>query len=416
MKKIISFALVLMFALGLVGLTGAGKQAIAQEPIAIGSLQALTGSNAEMGKILLAANLAVEHINSAGGPLDRSLKLLLADTGSLPDQGVAAGKKLVNLDGVPAISGPVSSSVAMALAPTIVENEVLLVSPACTTPLLTVYEDKDFIFRTSSTDILQARALALLAREKGYKKVSIIARNDSYGSQLAKHLEISLKLAGLKVPQKVLYEPEQTSFKAELMKAAAGDPDRISMTAYPAEAVTIMKQAMDLGITNVGLFPDSTKSKEFVDNIAKAVGKDRVEGISGVAGATPSGLGAKRFNELFEEKHGHSAHPFAVNAYDSVYVIALAIHKAGSIRGPAIRDALREVANPPGEIVTVNEFGKAKELISKGIDINYEGASGAIDFDENGDTYAPVGVWQIKDASIVEVKVYTVDELEKFGK
>ena len=222
---------------------------------------------------------------------------------------------------------------------------------------------------------------------------------------------------GIEVPNSVLYEPEQTSFKAELAKAAQGSPDRIAMVAYPADGVTIIKQGADLGITNIGLFPDSTKSGSFVENIAQAVGKDVVEGITGVAGATPTGPAASIFNILFEAKYGHAAHPFSTNAYDSIFLIALAIQKAGtSTDGAAIRDALREVANPPGEVVTVNEFAKAVDLIGRGIAINYEGASGSVDFDENGDSYAPVGVWEIRDASIVEVKVITEEELQQVGK
>ena len=189
------------------------------------------------------------------------------------------------------------------------------------------------------------------------------------------------------------------------------------MVAYPADAVTIMKQGADLGITNIGLFPDSTKSNSFVENIAQAVGNDAIEGITGVAGATPAGHAADIFNTLFEAKYGHAAHPFSTNAYDSIFLIALAIEMAGTATdGAAIRDALRKVANPPGEVVTANEFAKAVDFIRRGIAVNYEGASGSVDFDENGDSYAPVGVWEIRNATIVEVELIPAEELQQVGK
>ena len=72
-------------------------------------------------------------------------------------------------------------------------------------------------------------------------------------------------------------------------------------------------------------------------------------------------------------------------------LLALAAAKAGSDDRQAIRDALPEVANPPGEVVGPGEFAKALELIAAGEDINYEGAAGSQDFDENGDVAGVIG-------------------------
>ena len=65
--------------------------------------------------------------------------------------------------------------------------------------------------------------------------------------------------------------------------------------------------------------------------------------------------------------------------------MALAIEKAGAADRTKIKDALRAVSNGKGEVIRPGEWAKAKQLIAEGKDINYEGAVGAIDFDENGD-------------------------------
>ena len=65
--------------------------------------------------------------------------------------------------------------------------------------------------------------------------------------------------------------------------------------------------------------------------------------------------------------------------------MALAIEKAGAADRGLISAALREVANAPGMVIRPGEWAKAREAIAAGEDINYEGASGAIEFDENGD-------------------------------
>ena len=94
-------------------------------------------------------------------------------------------------------------------------------------------------------------------------------------------------------------------------------------------------------------------------------------------------------------------HPFIAETYDAVALIALAAAKAGTTTDPvAIRDALRDVANPPGEVVGpgLEGISKALALLAEGEDINYEGAAGPVDFDENGDVAAPIEIWKVEGA------------------
>ncbi len=73
-----------------------------------------------------------------------------------------------------------------------------------------------------------------------------------------------------------------------------------------------------------------------------------------------------------------------------------------------IRDQLRKVANPPGEVIKPGEFKKAFGLLDQGKDINYEGAAGSVDFDENGDVVTPIEVWRYRKGTptTVSVEVY----------
>ena len=89
--------------------------------------------------------------------------------------------------------------------------------------------------------------------------------------------------------------------------------------------------------------------------------------------------------------------------YDAAVVIALAAAKAGEgADSEAIRDALRSVSNPPGEIVGPGVEGimRALALIADGEDLNYEGASGAVDFDENGDVAGTIEIWKVEGGEI----------------
>jgi len=92
---------------------------------------------------------------------------------------------------------------------------------------------------------------------------------------------------------------------------------------------------------------------------------------------------------------------YVTNSYDSVFLLALAIEKSGQTGRDGIATALREVANAPGETILPGEWKKAKELIAAGTDINYQGASGEIEFDAKGDVAGAIENFAIEGGKIV---------------
>ena len=101
--------------------------------------------------------------------------------------------------------------------------------------------------------------------------------------------------------------------------------------------------------------------------------------------------------------------PFITNAYDATAVIGLAAY-AAKVKGlpmtsTNIRDQLRKVAGPPGEVIKPGEFKKDFQLLDQGKDINYEGAAGSVDFDEHGDVVTPIEVWRYQKEDMVTVRV-----------
>ena len=122
-------------------------------------------------------------------------------------------------------------------------------------------------------------------------------------------------------------------------------------------------------------------------SVIEQIGADNLRGnimLSQPASDT-EGESYKAFAAAFEAAGNSPAAPFVAHGYDIAFLAALAIEKAGSADRGMISGALREVANAPGMVIRPGEWAKAKEAISAGEDINYEGASGAIEFDENGD-------------------------------
>src|SRR5690606_23203471 len=158
---------------------------------------------------------------------------------------------------------------------------------------------------------------------------------------------------------------------------------------------------------------DGTKSLEIVD----ALGADTVEGLYGTAaGADPEWAGSTAFSDAYEAAYGERPPlPYIDTAYDATAVIGLAIAKAHidgvEITGESIRDRLREVANPEGEVVGVGEFEEAMRLMELGSPINYTGAAGEVDFDSLGDVVTPIEVWQYQSGEIEVAQVRAADQI-----
>lgn len=79
--------------------------------------------------------------------------------------------------------------------------------------------------------------------------------------------------------------------------------------------------------------------------------------------------------------------------YDAIYLMALAIAQAGSTDPVAVRDGLKAVSGPGGAIVGPGDFGRALELIAAGQSVNYQGVSGGLDFDVDGNVTSLFDFW-----------------------
>ena len=385
--------------------------------VKVGTLFAYTGPLAEFGvPERQGTELAAEQINAAateifGGPI---IMLIHEDTGTDARVGVDRARKLVEIDNVVAIVGAMASGVTIPIAETVtIPAGVLQISNASTSPLITVLsadEGRDFLFRTCASDAMQGVVLGRIAILQGFKTASTIYVDNPYGFGLSEAFAAEFERLGGTVLAKVPHPEEPLpSYVAELEKALAGNPDVLVAISYPGHATIYLKEAVEIfGYSNF-LYCDGTKSYEIIE----ALGPEIVEGQLGTApGADPRRGTYKRFLDDYSAMWGELPPlPFIDTAYDAVAVIGLAIAKAivdgVEITGESVRDRLREVANPPGELVESPDFAKALELIMQGVDIDWEGVAGSVDFDENGDVLTPIAVWKYSQGEVVDLFVVT---------
>jgi neutral amino acid transport system substrate-binding protein len=318
---------------------------------------------------------------------------------------VDAANKLVKVNKVPAIIGATGSGISMAIIDITTGNNVVQISPSNTGLDFTDLEDNDFYFRTCPSDAIQAKAMTKLAMAENYTTASTLVINNAYGVGFEKAFVEEFESMGGQILDKVKYDPLATIFNSEIEQATGNDPDVIILVAYPETGSLILKAAYEKGAMDNSnwLLSEGLKA----ESLAESVGKD-VDGnyiIAGFKGTAPDPRVAEAayqtFNDAYVAKYGTETTTFTVNAYDAAAVIALAIEKAGSADGTAIRDNIRAVANPPG--VEVTDIGEGLRLIREGTDINYQGASGDVNFDENGDiATAHYAKWQVADNGSVE--------------
>ena len=375
------------------------REAQALPPLIIGHLNALTGSLSYFGVSHgNAADLAASHVNRAGGVQGGPVVIINRDTGVNPVQGVDSARALVDVENVAAIVGALASGVTIPVATSVtVPNQTLQISHSSTAPSITALEDDDFLFRTTVSDAAQGVVLGRLAWEQGYKTAGIMYINNAYGQGLAERFTQTFTELGGTVTASVPHEDSQPTFASELEKATEGDPDVLVTMSYPGQAEIYLREALEGEYADTFLFVDGVKS----DDMVKAIGGGKLDGTLGTSPGAPDSPDRRAFYNSYSLTFGVDApqEPYLAETYDAVVLIALAAAKAGTTTDSvAIRDALRDVANPPGDVVGPGAGGiqKALLLIAEGKDINYEGASGPVDFDEHGDVSGPIEIWTVE--------------------
>ncbi|MHC1610194.1 MAG: ABC transporter substrate-binding protein [Candidatus Methanospirareceae archaeon] len=373
---------------------------VGEEEVKIGVMQALTGDLGTYGQPMTdAILLAVKEVNENGGVLGKNLTAIVEDTQTSEVASVDAANKLVKVDRVPVIIGTTGSGPSMAIIDITTGNGVLQIASSNTAPEFTTYPDNDLYFRTCPSDALQGKAMARLAIKEGYTTASTLVLNNPYGVGFEEVFRDEFEALGGTVLESVRYDPAGTTFDSEVEKACKPKPDFVMLCSYPQTGSVILKTAYEKGYMEEIDWLLSEGLRD--ETLAEIVGKDTAGNyiIAGFKGTTPdprvAGPSYERFKERYIAEYGREPTTYCSNSYDAVAVVALAIEKAGEASGTAIRDSIRDVANPPGE--EVSDIGEALRLIREGKEINYQGASGEITFDENGDAFGVYCEFSIAD-------------------
>ena len=353
---------------------------------AIGMANSLTGSLDAFGdrneRGMEMALSAINDVGLRGGELE----IVVEDTQSEPGPGVSAAQRLVEQNDVPLIVGAVNSDTSLSIYQSVVQGtDVVQISQNSTSPDLTDFPD---LLRISPPGRAQASAIADLIADDGHESVAVAHLNTAYGQGIAD--EFAAAYDG-EVPYMQAHETGQSSYSNVITGMQESGADAWLFVTFQPEFVTMANNATDEGVTDVPVYgADSVKGPEVIDQAPS-------EFIEGMKAVVPSAAldqeNYQSFSSAFQEEFDQEPTAWAAYAYDAIVTGALAIEAAEEVSGAAIGEVVRDVTRPEGETATTYEA--AHEILADGgsaSDVDYQGVSGPIDLDENGD---PVGFLQV---------------------
>jgi ABC-type branched-subunit amino acid transport system substrate-binding protein len=387
----------------------------------VGVVVSLTGAAGRYGQAASkSVELAFRELNKAAGVQGIAgcqLAFDLRDDQSQGSVGVDQARQLVDLKKVPAIIGGTISSVSIPMVTSVTAPAgVVQISPASSTPSLTklAIEGKTngWFFRTITGDALQGTAAAKYALDQGIKALTVIYVNNDFGVNMVAEFRRAYHALGGKIIGVTPYNPDQSSYNAEVTKALKDDPPALYFIGYPGDGTTIVRTWIQQGGPQRFLLSDGMNTADVI----KGVGKQFLNNAYGTSSGSTRTPSTEYFAKAYPAMSGgfDPDSPAADRAFDASAILGLAIAQAGSFEAAAIRGAIRKVTDPGGEVVYAGPqgFARALQLIREKKRVRYVGVIGPVQFDKYGDIAGPFRTWKITNGEVTTVGQVSMEDVQ----
>ena len=377
MKRVHTFsilAFVLLF--GTFAVFGGCNPEQETETIRIGLLVPLTGGAASYGQnSRQGAKLALEKFKAENPNI--LVEMVVQDSQGEPATGNRAASQLINLNNVVAVIGDVTSGVTMAVAPTMNTQQVPVISPGASSPNISTAGE--YVFRTWPSDKFEAERMAEHISRQGIENLAVLYINNEYGAAMENALRS--KLASEGAPTSIVasesFEQGAREMRAQLRRIKQSNADALYFVGFPEAAVVFGRGYSNEGI-DIPVFATSAFQDPQIPEKTDGVLNGTV--YTKPAGDTPI---TESFTKAFQKAHGQEPGLTSDTAYDAMSLIldaTLAIRKEGKeVTGKAIKNYLLQVKN-------------------------YEGASGRLSFDQQGDVRVPINLFVLRDGQYQELE------------
>jgi ABC-type branched-subunit amino acid transport system substrate-binding protein len=377
--------------------------------VAFGVLSCFTGILASLGRgMLQGSQVAQTAINAGGGVLGRRLSLAHADTGCNEADAVPAVNQLLTANRAVGIIGPEADDIG-SVTPIVTAAKIPTEFQGGSTSF--DHNTNRYLWRDSPSDAQLGVAMALYGWKRGYATAALLFYSNMGGQTFAQPITRSYEKLGGRVVANVTVVPDQTSYRGDLQKIVDAHPQVLFTQTDAATAAVIFHELEDLGGRSIPVVgTDVTASGEYLKAIGYSVAHDR---LVSVYGSSVAGPGADTFNSAFATTFA-GAQPLAnANyAYDAVVSLALAIDRAGTTSGQSVVDAMTGVTNPPG--AKCSSYAACLALVKAGKPVDYDGASGDLDYDRYHNVFGPYGAYRVSAAGEEqETASLTAEELAR---
>lgn len=359
------------------GSSAAADVTAAVDMIKFGLVAPLSGDNGAYGtKQEKGYELALEEINAAGGVLGAKLELETYDDGGDASTAANGAQKFADDDSIMAIGGSCLTSCTAAMLPITGDAEMAQLVVSSSAKSLTGISD--YFFRMAVQDAAVGPQIANQFTKMGKTKAVTLYCNNDYGSGLKDSFNAQFEANGGQILNSIPYQATDQDFAAILTTVKSLDPDCIALCGTTTDGALIIKQARQMGIEAEIMGQPGLYSQNVID-----IAGDASEGLlcSGVFVADGADEKGQEFVTKYGEKYnGEVPDGFAALAYDQMYVLADAAERAmeandGELTRQTLADALKET--------------------------NYEGVTGTVNFDENGDWVRDYLTLTVKDGKYV---------------
>ena len=336
-------------AAGLVGFAALQGQAVAADPIRIGSVVSATGPASFLGdpeqKTL---EEYVDKINASGGVLGRQLKLILYDDNSDANNANAFAKRLVLQDGVDIILGPSTTGSTMAMVPQIQSSKVPFISFAAATVI--VDPVKPFVFKMPHSDTMAAQKVLGDMKKRGITKFALLSDTGGFGK--SGHAE-TLKLAktmGMTVSEDQSYGEKDSDMTPQLTKARSSGAQAVFVFGTGQAPTIITKNLQQLGMKVPLYMSHGQASVEFIRIAGKASEGVRMPSpalliADKLPANDPQRPVSIKYKKEYEDRFKTDVSTFGGYAYDGLMLAVDAIKRAGSTDKEKVRNAIEQTRN-----------------------------------------------------------------------
>lgn len=342
----------------------------------IGVLLPLSGADYAQSKEVL--DWLAYNFNKSGGIHGRPVELIYKDTAD--GDILLLAQEFAEDPSIQIVIGPQKSSELHKIAPVFLDSRKVLISPTATAgDIFRAYGKRDYIWRTSQSDIAQTRAILYELSTRGVRNIALIHTQDSYGNTFLEWSGFFCTELEMDLLNTVGYN-DSSDLEEVLNKALEGNPEYIVIASYAQESARFIEMFNEKDRASKLFFTDATETNYILEEVGSAA--------IGIELLAPAASPDSGFEETWFSEFGYYPYDEAAATCDAFLLAAYTLARQESLKGvgsflrrETVSESFKKIVYGTGSLVRWNEYEKAVEMILRGELINLEGASGPLVFD-----------------------------------